>query len=294
MLGYVKCSEGELRVKHHRLYGAAYCGLCHSVRVIGARALLPFFSYDFVFLALCRQLVTGEEMSLERDHCLLHPFRKNKMRLSHNRSLEHAAAVTLFLTMEKMQDDLLDGDSPFFRRLVLRLYLPLLRRSSRRFLRKHPDYEDLLHQMAASLREGRALEQKGASLDEMCGNFGACLKEAFSYGTTGNEARFLSALGDHLGRYLYTLDALDDREKDLKSGAFNPILKEHKLPDEETLYRLDQVLSFLVDEMKKVLDLVDGDEALLALCENIVCLGLPAAEKKIMKPNREMNNERSL
>ena len=117
MFGYIGCDEGELLVKHHKLYGAVYCGLCHSVRKNKARALLPFFRYDFVFLALARLLFTGEEIKLEKDFCFLHPFRRKKKRLADNQALSYTVFASSLLTAEKMEDDRLDRDTSFLRRL---------------------------------------------------------------------------------------------------------------------------------------------------------------------------------
>lgn len=292
MLGYVKCDEGELLVKHQRLYRAVYCGLCHSIRVTGMRALLPFHSFDFVFLALFRMLVVGEALSLERDHCFLHPFRKGKQRLRHNPTMAYTAFAALVLTVEKMRDDLLDSDVSFSRRCLIHFTLPQLLRALRRYEKKEPWLKELSEKVASVLAEGRELERSSPELDALCDNFARCLALLFSFGTSGKEARLLSGMGDLLGRYLYTLDALDDREKDLKSGAFNPVLKEGKLPSKEVLCQMDLVLSFTVGEMKKILDLAEGEPALLAICENIIGRGLPATAYPILNPERGDNNER--
>lgn len=294
MLGYVKCDEMELKVKHHRLYGAVYCGLCHSIKTIRAYVLLPYFSFDFVFLALVRMLVLGEEMKLEKERCLFHPFRKGRQRMANNKSLEYSAYASLVLTIEKMKDDLIDRDSSYFRRLLIFLTLPFLKWEKRSYEKKKGIDTDLSKKLSANLSEGRALENQKADLDAMCSNFGQCLSLLFSFQTTGTQERLLSGIGDYLGRFLYTLDALDDREKDLQSGAFNPILVKNALPNDQMLSDLDMVLSYYVSEMKKILDLTDSDPALYALCDNIICCGLPAAAKKILKPKRGDQNERSL
>ncbi|MBR3836559.1 MAG: hypothetical protein IKJ74_00295 [Clostridia bacterium] len=292
MLGYVKCDEGELLVKHQRLYRAVYCGLCHSIRVTGMHALLPFHNYDFVFLALFRMLVTGEPLSLERDRCFLHPFRKGKQRLCHNPTLAYTAFAALVLTVEKMRDDLLDSDVSFSRRCMIRLTLPRLIRALRRYEKNESQMKGLSEKVAALLAEGRELEKASAELDILCENFARCLSLLFSFGTSGKEARLLSGMGDLLGRYLYTLDALDDREKDLKSGAFNPVLKNGVLPSDKALCQMDLVLSFMLGEMKKILDLVEGEPNLLAICENIIGRGLPATAHPILNPERGDKNER--
>ncbi len=289
MLGYIRCDEGELKGKHLALYRAVYCGLCHCVRVNRAYALLPFFSYDFVFLALVKMLIKKEEMAIERDFCLLHPFRKKKKRLKNNKTLEECVFSALVLTAEKMKDDLADPDSSWRRRLLIRLLLPFFERSKTRMKRGESARCELETEVAAKLRQGLEGEKRGATLDEMCSFFAEAMSLVFAYGHEGADRRLMEGLGDKIGRFLYTVDALDDLSSDLESGSFNPLISKGKMPDRKELSRLDMVLSFYVDEMKKILFLMEGDGNLFALCENVICCGLPAAMAKALKPeNGEM------
>ena len=81
MLGYIKSVPAEMLGKHHALYQAAYCGLCHSIKKNVSGALLPFLSYDFVFLAILRMLVSDEKVKFEKRFCILHPFQRKKQRI---------------------------------------------------------------------------------------------------------------------------------------------------------------------------------------------------------------------
>ena len=289
MLGYVRCATGDLLVKHHALYQATYCGLCHSIDRNVGKALLPFLSYDFVFLAILRCAATGERLSTEKQFCLLHPLKNRRKRVKDNASLCYSAQTALFLTYEKMQDDLLDRDSSFFKKLLLSLWSPFLKRACRRVIRKNSELAPLFSSVQVAMAKGRELEKKRASLDEMCSSFSACLSEIFSFGTDGDVARILSSMGDYLGRFLYTLDALDDLDQDEKNSSFNPLLTQYGTAIEAKKHfeELDLVLSYYVQQMKLGLDLLDGDPELLAICENIICLGLSRAAGTVMKPKME-------
>ena len=69
MFGYVTPLEPELRVKEQRLYKAVYCGLCRTMgkRVCSESRLT--LSYDMVFLALVRFLLSEERLELEDVRC---------------------------------------------------------------------------------------------------------------------------------------------------------------------------------------------------------------------------------
>ena len=282
MIGYVKCSPPELKVKHYRLYQAAYCGLCHAVKTRVSRFLLPFLSYDFVFLALCRMLTEKDEIKTERMVCLFHPFSARKVRMKTNASLVYAARAGLCFTVEKMRDDRLDGDAPFFRRVLIFLYLPVLRLALRRTIKQDPSFGDLYQTMRGKMEELRAAEQRKASPDEVCLPFADCLALVFSFGLTGDKARVFHEIGAHLGDMIYTLDALDDREKDAARGAFNPFLQDGA-PDRARLCEIDMVQSFHIQCMLDAAKSLGGDENLQAIIQNIIGAGLAEAQRRVLK-----------
>lgn len=289
MLGYVRCAMGDLLVKHHALYQSMYCGLCHSIEKNVGKSLLPFLSYDFVFLAMLRSVANDESLVLEKQFCLMHPLKNRRKRVQDNASLRYAAQSALFLTYEKMRDDLLDRDTTFARRLLVSLWLPFLKRACHRTIRRSPELQPLFESIRDAMEKGRGLEAAGASLDEMCTSFAACLSAIFSFGMQADAARILAAMGNHLGRFIYTLDALDDLDRDEEKGSFNPLLVQYGSAENAKKHfeELDLVLSYYVEQMKLALDLLDGDRQLLAICENIVCLGLSRAAGTVMKPKTE-------
>lgn len=289
MLGYVRCATGEMLVKHHSLYQAMYCGLCHSIGKNTTRALLPFLSYDFVFLATLRLLVSGEPLQTEKRFCLLHPLKKGKKRIKDNDQLRYASQAALFLTYEKMRDDLLDRDASVSRRILVSLWTPILKRACNRLIRKEPELGALFSSLSETMEEGRRLERNQASLDDMCSSFADCLSSVFAFGTDGEAKRILASLGGYLGRFIYTLDAVDDLDADEKKGAFNPILLRYGSSEKAKAHfeELDLVLSYYVNQMKLALDLLEGDKNLFAICDNIICLGLFQSAGKIMKPKTE-------
>lgn len=296
MLGYVRCRSEEMLVKHHALYQALYCGLCKSAKKNTTHLLLPFLSYDFVFLAALRLLATGEKITFEKRRCILHPFGKKKKQVCDNNALKFSSVAMFFLTYEKMQDDLLDADLNFWKKAFLTLYTPLLKKKVKRLVKKEESFSEVYETLSSLMEEGRSLEKKGAELDEMCSFFASCLSFLLSFGLEGDKKRILSAIGEKLGRLLYTLDAIDDLEKDEKSGAFNPILKRYQdaFEAKKDFAKLDLVLSFYIQEMKLALDLLEGDKDLFSLCDHIICLGIPSSIQNILKPKTEIKNERPL
>ena len=282
MIGYVRCFPPEMKVKHYRLYQAAYCGLCHTVKNAVSRFLLPFLSYDFVFLALCRMTLEKEEIVMENNQCFLHPFSKRKKRIAQNPALLFAARASLCFLLEKMRDDRLDHDAPLFRRVLCFFYEPFLRLAMRRLVRKEPSFGTFSKDMRAKMEQLRALEKAHASPDDVCRPFADVMAQVFSFGLTGDTAQVFSEIGEHLGCFIYTLDALDDREKDAKTGAFNPYL-EGGMPDAKSLAALDLVQSFHLQRILDAWSTLSGDDNILAVCRNIIEYGLCDAQRRVLK-----------
>ena len=71
-----------------------------------------------------------------------------------------------------------------------------------------------------------ALEKAGCrEIDRPADTMGNMLSGIILSGPVGDPAVkvLLRSMGYHLGRWTYLVDAIDDREKDLKSGAYNPV-----------------------------------------------------------------------
>lgn len=282
MLGYVKCDPSEMLGKHHALYRAAYCGLCRVIELNVSRRLTLFYSYDFTFLALFRMALTGEKPRVEKRRCLRHPFRKRPV-LADNKALSFAAFAHLVLAAEKMSDELEDGDTSFFRRLIARRYRRVFQKRVAVLSARDPARKELAETLSRLLSEERTAERSDPGLDDAASAFARVLAYLFSFGLSGEIKRIADTVGDRLGRYLYTLDALDDYPKDLNHGAFNPLRREFSGEvTEEKLAALDRVMAYYLSEMHLALALVTGDTDLIAVCENVVSYGLPGEEKRIL------------
>ena len=129
MFGYVKPYHSELLLREYEFYRAAYCGVCRAMRRETGYLSSLSLSYDVVFLALCRMLLTDREVSCKHKRCIAHPLKKRAC-LSENEALSYAARVSAMLSYEKLLDDKLDGG--FFKRLCLLPVLPVFKRASRR------------------------------------------------------------------------------------------------------------------------------------------------------------------
>lgn len=218
MFGYVKPCRPELRVKEDQLYQAAYCGLCRTMgKCTGCLSRL-FLSYDIVFLLLTRIALEGTAAELKPRRCLVHPFRPRLM-MEPNASAEYCAAVSVLLSYEKAEDDVCDsrGARRFAAKRIRRILASALRRA------ECP--AALRQQVKDALSRLSLLEvSRSDSIDDCADTFGDALAALFAYGLEATEARIGGEIGRRVGRVLYVLDAMDDYEKDKRSGNYNTLL----------------------------------------------------------------------
>lgn len=274
MFGYVRPLSAELRVRELEDYKAVYCGLC---RTMGKRhGLLSRFTlnYDFTFLAMV--LAHGAEpCQMSQCRCPAHPFRKRNMCKSMP-ALEVAADESLILSIHKLRDDV--KDKPFLRGLPARVALLCLKPAYRKAAAARPEFDA---QVGACLTELHGLEgERCASLDRPADTFARILQAAAP--ATGEEVRdrALSQMLYHVGRWIYLVDAWDDMEEDMRTGAYNPIHEryqgEGKAHQQEVRLTLShsRSLAAAAYELAKA-ERWDG------IVSNILYLGMPAIEELV-------------
>ena len=290
MFGYIRTYAPELKVREHEGYRALYCGLCREMgRCCGCCSRLTL-SYDFVFLALLRLCVTGERVQFRGRRCLAHPLAKRSSAES-CAALAHCARCAALLNYWKVRDD--RADERGLKRLVALLAQPMMA-GGRRRARK--SYADLDERIAGRLEELAALErERVASADLPANVFGELVRDFCAYGLEGSQAKIAAALGYHTGRWIYLVDALDDREADAKRGSYNPFVPLYG-GGALTEAQKETLEAHLIEELmgvERALDLIDESEAGYpdgtAILRNILYLGMPRVAKEILYKQEKAN-----
>lgn len=217
MLGYIKPAYGELRVREHEFYRAAYCGLCKAMgKCTGCMSRMTL-SYDFVFLALVRMALTGEEPKISTGRCMAHPLKRRPF-TEDVQSLRYSACAAAVLMNGKIADDI--SDETGIRRSAAKLIAPFARSAAER-----ADLTELSLEVDAELRNLAKLEAENSSdVDAAADTFARLLGEVTSHGLEGASARIAYEIGRYTGRFVYIIDAADDMAKDALKGRYNPFI----------------------------------------------------------------------
>ena len=278
MFGYVRPVMDKLPREEQERFQSAYCGLCHA---LGARyGLLArcTLTYDFTFLAV---LLSAGEQKEVIFRCPAKRFSlKKRQRIS--RALELAADESMILTRWKLWDEV--RDSRGLRRAGVQLLWLLTAPAYRKAAHRRPAFAANARQQMMRLY---ALEQSRVpSLDRPADAFALLLAAASDGMGDSLQQQIHRQLLFQLGRWIYLVDALDDRVQDARTGAYNPLIARYRLKD--------GVLD--TDSRHRIIATIDHSANLIAsafalgdygtwrgVLENIIYYGLPTAGRMVLE-----------
>lgn len=283
MLGYVTIEKSELKVREYDVYQGYYCGICKSIGSRLGQVPRMTLSYDAVFLALLLFGLSEGSVSMDMEHCIIHPVVKKPV-IHGNDAIDYAADVMVILAYHKMLDDWRDDRSP----LAL-AGKTALSSSYRKLKKRHPA-------VCSGVEEGlsklSALEQdQSGSLDRTCEAFADIMEVLFTgydrldFGKNAGPKRALTHLARNLGRWIYAVDALDDYEKDCRDGSYNPLIYR-----KNNLEGIGDLLYNYLAEISNAYDLLDLKQN-RGIVENIIFMGIRRRTDLILRERTETEDE---
>ena len=220
MFGYVAASVDELTEDQKQRWGSVYCGICAALGKQSGFVSRVVLRYDCAFLALLLMSLYEPPEALTPGRCIAHPL-SQKPRLS-CQAVDYAAAMNLALGYYKALDDSADEGKLSAKALCKALKKPLAGVESA--------YGRQCAAIKSTLAELSRLEKEDcADADACAACFGRLLGEVFVW-KQDRWADTLYRLGFSLGRFIYLADCHCDLERDRKSGAFNPYLRQSFSP----------------------------------------------------------------
>ena len=311
MLGYVVTFKPEMKVKDAELYKAYYCGICKS---IGRRyGQLPRFilSFDAAFLATVLDGFFPQVVEFDKERCIAHPHKKEVMASCD--AIDFAADVMLILAWFKAKDDIHDEGSK-----KAKIFAGAFKGTFRKLEKTHPE---LCGDIERILKELGGLEDaKCDSIDRAAEAFAKVmetittagisyiynmklkkgeLKEGDGWDRKVEVAKLvLARVGYHLGKWIYLMDAVDDIEENIESGAYNPLLYRFNYEKGEDVLEfrerirenVERNLLIYLSEMGKAFDLADLKKN-RGIIENIVYVGLLKKTEEVLHKGKEDLNE---
>lgn len=282
MYGYIMTHAPELRVREQEYYRGIYCGLCRTLGKCTGQCSRLTLSYDFAFMATVRMALEKQTPTFKPRRCVAHPLKKRAM-AEQDEILSMCAYASGILGYYKLRDDRRDEHGVKRARAVC--LSPYAKGLRRRAIKN--GYADLDGRVSKAMDELAALEMaRPVSVDEPAELFGALMSDLMSWRLDGDsdEARIAKAIGRHVGRWIYIVDAADDFEEDRKRRRYNPfdcLWQGGDMTDD----RREQIRVALIcelQEMERAIDLLELDGDLGGIIRNVMYYGMPLAARRVL------------
>lgn len=278
MFGYVKPDNPNMYVKDVVLYKSLYCGLCKSIgKYCGQKARLVL-NYDLAFLSGFLHNVTNNDITVKKQRCAIHWFIRRPVACPDKLS-ERIGALNVILAYEKLNDDVLDSNKGKIKR-------SFFRSSYKKVKRKEPTLCRLVREGYQRLCDYE--KSNGNNVNVASEIFGDMLKDIVIYLTGKYCDEEIENLSFNLGKWIYIIDALDDFDKDLKKGEYNPFIKEFpSIKSKKEL--LQQKKDYIEFTFGDILSEIEFSNKKIKYCfnhdfiDNVLLKGLLAETKKIME-----------
>lgn len=223
MFGYITINKPELKVRDYEVYRSYYCGLCRTLdREHGPAGRLTL-SYDMTFLVILLTALYEPENTIRERRCIPHPVHKH--RECYNEFSSYVADMNLLLTYYKLEDDWKDEKK------ILKLAgAEALKGKIRKIEAAYPEISRLMRE---NLEKITSLEkEQDPGIDNAAGFFGEIMAELFAP-KKDMWQQDLKEMGFYLGKFIYLMDAYDDRKKDQETGNYNVFLLNPEMKEEQ-------------------------------------------------------------
>lgn len=274
MFGYVRFDLPHLYIKDYTLYNAAYCGVCKGIKSSSGNLARFGLTYDMAFFSLILHNIKKIDLTITKQRCAEHPLFKKPMALVDGLTDEIGALNTIFLYY-KCKDNVEDEHKDGFK-------LKLFKRSYLRAKKRYPALSETVDKYMALQT---AVEKKGAtSVDMAADNYSVMVAKLAQYFLADSATNYTYKLFYNIGKWIYLVDAVDDYDKDLKKGCYNPFSAAYGEKDKKTLisahaedinYIFSSIFSEIAESRKNIKFYFNMD-----LIDNILFHGMPVQTKR--------------
>ena len=214
MFGFVTANYRELTSPQQDRYGSIYCGICREIGIRCGTASRLALSYDMAFLAALLMSLYEPEEASGKNNCLMHPLRRRPWVSSD--AIAYAADMNVALGYYNCLDDWQDDGNPAAK-ILAELFGARLPEIEARHPRQCAAIRDCIGKLSV-------LEKENCPNPDLpAGAFGELMGQLLAW-KEDFWAPTLYQMGNHLGRFIYLMDAAMDYDKDRRKGKYNPFL----------------------------------------------------------------------
>jgi hypothetical protein len=225
VFGHLRVKNCRLSEKDRLIYRSHFCSVCHNLHAFGGWDVSLLTNYDVTLWSLVASGVSAVDYlrPAEWRPCTALPLRKVEVQPLSAEMGASLAAITILLAWAKVEDHRQDGG-----RLLGWLgqnWLGKREAKARDYLSARGYPMEALSQLP--IRQAAAERDPAPTLGALCRPTQDALADGFEWiGVLAERPdlrQHLGRLGREIAAFVYLWDALQDLDKDRKSGAFNAV-----------------------------------------------------------------------
>ncbi len=229
MRGYLTPNRLELTVRQNNQYFYSQCGLCQQLKEDFGSLTRFLVNRDALLLQLLVEALQENQPVMQQIRCGVKPFLHSAQ--ANPIAAKFASAVTILMVSGKLQDTIYDGN--FVYALGSKVGLLINQRKIKQAEQALAELGFDAQQIYDLLIEQQQVENlPDVDLEKAALPTGKGLGLLFAHiAVLVNRPELtdsLQQLGEHLGRFVYILDARDDLKADIKNQQFNPLKPEYE------------------------------------------------------------------
>lgn len=291
MFGYVRAHKPEMKVKDYEQYKAVYCSLCKELGRSFGIAPRMTLSYDFTFLSLLRLSLSDECPKFEKKRCVSNPLKKCSYCENQRETFIYTSSAAVIMVYYKLHDNL--HDAGFFKKIGTGLAMPLFYRAHKKAAKLYPNLEKYVSEMMKN--QLKVESENSVSIDAAAEPTARALSNIVSDGIENEEQRIIvERIGYCVGRWVYLLDAVDDFEKDLETGDYNPFRSIYDGENKSSVYeKANEILERTLWDLTRTYNLLEC-KRFQPILENILNDGMYQTQQRVLKSKEVKQDEKSV
>ncbi len=280
MFGYLKPDNPYLYMKDDALYKALYCGVCKAIGKTCGEVARVTLTYDIAFLSAIAHNIMGVDVTIKRENCIAHPFKKRPVQQADDITLK-LGAINVILAYYKLRDDVLDENKGGVKS-------SFIKQGYKRAKKMLPEVDAIVK---SSYEDLVKLERENcSSIDIVSDPFAVMLKKLSGFLFKEYQSEYTDNLFYAIGKWIYLIDALDDYDKDIKKNNYNALFSEYGAKNYEELilqHKNDLVFIFngifmqIIENYNSIPKKYNTD-----LVVNILTRGIPETTRKILEKEK--------
>ena len=219
MFGYLDVQKDTLNDGQRGLWQTFMCGLCFSTKKLVGNIPRMTITNDINCFNILFHSILDVDVNIEHKKCFSSPFKKRTV-IEMTEITDKLSLANVLLTYWNIHDDVVDGDKG--KKLIESVYKKYHKKAQ-------PQVQALDDIIAKRYNQLRELEKGDCdSIDIVSDSFAMLSLDFCNFVLGEKSSDYAQTLCYNLGKWIYLIDALDDAQKDLKKGNYNPFVKCYK------------------------------------------------------------------